>query len=219
MQDRFKALIERVNSLTLRERLLVLIACLVVMHQAWDSLLWIPLGQQQERLLAQKTQLGEQMLQLQVDLKLQTAKAALDPDRETEKQIKSIKSQLSAVNQQIKQASSSLVSPSEMAKLLEQLLVSEKGLGLVSLKTLDSVDLIPADAKRLANNNYQIYRHGFSIEFEGGYLETLRYIEALEKLPWKFFWEGIEYQVERYPESRVKLNLYTLSLSKGWIGV
>lgn len=219
MQDKFKALIDKINHLTLRERVLVLLACLVVLYQLWDSLLWVPLNDKQDDLMSREAQINQQMVQLQVDLKVLTAGAALDPDRETKKQIQNLKSQLSVVNEQIKQTSSSLVSPAEMAKLLEQLLISEKGLGLVSLKTQDSVALIPMDAKQLSSNNYQIYRHGFSIEFEGSYFATLRYIEALEKLPWKFFWEGIEYQVERYPGSRVRLNLYTLSLSKGWIGV
>ena len=219
MQDKLKLLVEKVNGLTLRERILVLLTCLVVVYQVWDSLVWMPLQQQQNSLLARESQINEQMLQMQVDLKILSARANLDPDRQTKKQITNLQAQLETVNHQIVEASSSLVSPEEMARLLERLLISEQNLELLSLETLDSVALIPISEKEAVKNNYQIYRHEFSIEFEGSYLATLRYIEALEKLPWTFFWEGIDYQVDQYPRSRIRLNLYTLSLSEGWIGV
>lgn len=219
MQAKFRILIDKVNALSLRERALVLLACLVVMFQAWDSWIWTPLSQQQDRFLSEESRINEQMLQMQVELKILTAKANLDPDQETKKQISSLQGQLEAVNDQIVQASSSLVSPEEMARLLEQLLTSEKSLQLLDLRTLDAVALIPESEKQAAKRNYQIYRHEFTIEFEGNYLATLRYLEALEKLPWTFFWEGIEYQVDEYPKSRIRLSLYTLSLSEGWIGV
>ena len=219
MQDKLKLLVEKVNGLTLRERILVLLTCLVVVYQVWDSLVWMPLQQQQNSLLGRESQINEQMLQMQVDLKILSARANLDPDQQTKKQITNLQAQLETVNHQIVEASSSLVSPEEMARLLEQLLISEKSLELLSLETLDSVALIPLGEKQAVKNNYQIYRHEFSIEFEGSYLATLRYIEALEKLPWTFFWESIEYQVDQYPRSRIRMNLYTLSLSEGWIGV
>lgn len=219
MLDKFKLLIEKFNNLTLRERVLVLIAFLVVMQQAWDSLVWIPLDKQQHALLARETAINKEMLQLQVDLKILTAKATQDPDRETKAQIAKLEAQLAAINQQIESTSASLVSPAEMARLLEQLLTSEAGLKLKTLTTLNSEPLISSEDQAKTQGSYQIYRHGFSIEFEGSYMATLRYIEALEKLPWTFFWDGVEYRVERYPDSTVRLNLYTLSLSEGWIGV
>jgi MSHA biogenesis protein MshJ len=203
----------------LRERILVLIACLVVLYQSWDSLVWQPLVDQQDRLVAQKSSINDDILQVQVDLKILTANANRDPDQETKQRIQALQTQLASLNQQIERTSAALVSPAEMAKLLEQLLTSEKGLSLLSLQTLKSMPLLTSDGKETSVTNYQIYRHGFSIEFEGGYLATLKYIEALEALPWQFFWDGIHYEVDEYPKSKVRLNLYTLSLSEGWIGV
>ena len=221
MRDKIKLLIQKINSLTLRERLLVLVAVLIVMHQAWDSLIWRPQVERSERLLSQESQANDDLLQTQVELKILTAKANQDPDLQTKQQIENLKSQLVSINQQIDETSASLVSPEEMAKLLEQLLTSEKSLQLLKLETQASEPLITSgtEGKETVSTTYQIYRHGFTIEFAGGYLATLRYIEALEELPWRFFWDGIEYEVDEYPQSKVRLNLYTLSLSKGWIGV
>ena len=94
MQDKFKLLVEKINGLTLRERILVLLTCLVVMYQAWDSLVWMPLVQQQHSLLARESQINEQMLQMQVDLKILSAKANLDPDLQTKTQITNLQAQL-----------------------------------------------------------------------------------------------------------------------------
>ena len=64
-----------------------------------------------------------------------------------------------------------------------------------------------------------LHRHGFALEFSGGYLATLNYLQALERLPWRFFWDSVDYEVMQYPRSIVRLKLYTLSLSEDWIGV
>ena len=50
-------------------------------------------------------------------------------------------------------------------------------------------------------------------------MATLRYLQALEALPWRFFWDSVDYQVIAYPQSTVRLKLHTLSLSEDWIGV
>jgi MSHA biogenesis protein MshJ len=50
------------------------------------------------------------------------------------------------------------------------------------------------------------------LQLEGSYLATLRYLRALEDLPWKFFWEGVEYEVIEHPTARITLDLYTLGI-------
>ena len=60
-----------------------------------------------------------------------------------------------------------------------------------------------------------IGRYELRLELEGSYLGTLRYLRALEALPWKFFWESVDYEVIEYPLARVTLQIYTLGLLKG----
>lgn len=219
MQDKLKLLVEKIETLSLRERILVLVAVLIALHQAWDSLVWRPMLEQEQRLSAREAQANDLLLQTQVDLKLLTAEANRDPDRQTRQAINNLENQLQAVRQQIDDTSASLVSPTEMARLLEQLLISEASLELLSLQTEDTVPLLAPEDTQVTMGNFQIYRHGFTIEFAGNYMATLRYLQALENLPWRFFWDGVDYEVNEYPGSVVRLRLYTLSLSEGWIGV
>jgi hypothetical protein len=57
------------------------------------------------------------------------------------------------------------------------------------------------------------------IEFEGGYFQTLAYLQELEQSEWKFTWRDFEYQVAEFPTGVAVLQLETLSRERGWIGV
>ena len=57
------------------------------------------------------------------------------------------------------------------------------------------------------------------IEFEGSYLETLKYMSQLEALSQKFYWGSVDFVIEEYPRARVTITVNTLSLSEAWIGV
>jgi MSHA biogenesis protein MshJ len=179
MQAKLKALLLKVDALSMRERLLIFVAILVALFQGWDSLVWRPIVQQQDQMVAQEIVLDKEMLQMQIDLKILTAKASQDPDKDIKQQIANLQKQLAAVNGQIKQSSESLVSPEEMSRLLEDMLTRQNGLELLSLQTHDSVPLIKPAKDEPQEIKYQIYRHGFSIEFRGGYMATLKYLEAL----------------------------------------
>ncbi|NNJ92491.1 MAG: hypothetical protein HKP55_12525 [Gammaproteobacteria bacterium] len=219
MQDKIKRLADRIDALTLRERVLIFAALLVAMHQVWDFLFWTPMVERQDALLSQEQTLNKEMLQMQIDLKLLSAKASADPDKQIKQNIETLEKQLSTLNTQIQQDSAGIVSPEQMARLLEEMLLSQKTLKLLHLETHDSVALIKPEKEKLPSVKYQIYRHDFSIEFSGSYLATLQYLETLEKLGTRFFWDAIEFGVEDFPENKVRLKLYTLSLSDAWIGV
>ena len=52
---------------------------------------------------------------------------------------------------------------------------------------------------------------------EGRYLDVLAYLEALEALPWRFYWRRLELTTTRYPLNRVRVELGTVSMGREWI--
>jgi MSHA biogenesis protein MshJ len=64
-----------------------------------------------------------------------------------------------------------------------------------------------------------LYRHGLVIDLEGDYLALLQYVQALEGLPWRLYWYGLEVDADRPGARRFRLRLYTVSLRKEWIRV
>jgi MSHA biogenesis protein MshJ len=223
-------LANRFDALTLRERLMILILLLAVMVGGWLNLLWDKETLIQSQLKSDADQLSEQNDLLNTKLNGLVRQAEQDPNVAIRKEIEQAKQVIEQMEGRIKGTAEALIEPQEMAKLLERMLLSSDDLQLVRLSTVNTEALDTAkkkdespaeegDEKSMKAAERNIFRHGFVVEFEGNYLSVLRYLQALEALPWQFFWDGIELSVTEYPVTRVKLQLHTLSLSEGWIGV
>jgi MSHA biogenesis protein MshJ len=64
-----------------------------------------------------------------------------------------------------------------------------------------------------------VFRHGPRIRFQGDYLQTLSYLQALEALSWRFVWDSVSLSVTEHPESEVTITVYSMSLGEPWMGV
>jgi MSHA biogenesis protein MshJ len=64
-----------------------------------------------------------------------------------------------------------------------------------------------------------VYTHGVEIVVDGTYLDMMNYMAALEAMPWQLFWGKAKLDVTSYPESRLALTVYTLSLDKKWLNL
>lgn len=62
-----------------------------------------------------------------------------------------------------------------------------------------------------------LFRHGVEITLSGSYLDMIAYMEALEAMPTQLFWGKAEFEVDQYPNARLTLTLYTLSMDKKWM--
>lgn len=62
-----------------------------------------------------------------------------------------------------------------------------------------------------------LYRHGVEIVLQGSYLDMINTMQALEALPVQLFWGGARLDAQQYPEARLTLTLYTLSLDEQWM--
>jgi MSHA biogenesis protein MshJ len=62
-----------------------------------------------------------------------------------------------------------------------------------------------------------LYRHGVEIELQGSYLDMVNYMTALEALPEQLFWGRAKLDAEQYPQVKLTLTLYTMSLDDQWM--
>lgn len=68
------------------------------------------------------------------------------------------------------------------------------------------------------DNKYpHAWRHGFRLEFSGSYLNTLAYLQSLESLGWKFYWETLVLNADEYPTVETAIEVFTLSLDEAWL--
>lgn len=221
MRARWQALVEKFAGLSARERALVLIAIFAVAWQAADLLV---LERQFERAAALNRAIANDhaaIRALNTEQNALTQLAGRDPDRAVRDEVARLRGQVAVMQARLRAITDEMITPQDMARFLEQLLVQEAELTMLRLETLDPEPLLAGDARPgdAARDGVALHRHGFEIEFAGGYLATLRYLQALEALPWRFFWDSVRYEVVEYPASVVRLRLFTLSLSEDWIGV
>jgi len=64
-----------------------------------------------------------------------------------------------------------------------------------------------------------LFRHGVQLVLQGSYLEMIGYLEALEAMPTQLFWGAAVLDADQYPQARLTLTLYTLSLDQKWIAL
>jgi MSHA biogenesis protein MshJ len=145
-----------------------------------------------------------------------------DPNRANVEQITRYTEDNKRLDIALAKTSTQIINPQEMVQLLEQILENQSGLKFISLKnkpaTPGFVESHSEDAKPVDNVN-SIYRHSVVLEVEGSYHSALAYMKKLESLPWRFFWQSVEIETRKYPNSLITLEVYTLGFREGLIGV
>jgi MSHA biogenesis protein MshJ len=163
------------------------------------------------------TQVEQGITAAQGALRQLDERLAADPNPRYRQAIGAAEARREAMFAQIDGGTARLISPTDMQKLLEDLLRRQSGLRLVELRNLSAPLSLP-EAQQAPS---VLYRHGLQLTLEGGYFDLLAYLEAVQASGWQLHWSSLDYRVgEAGPgKARVRLELYTLSRHAGWLGV
>jgi len=215
-----KDLLNWYESRPLRERAMLLVCLLVVLFFIWDTLVMSQLDLRKKNLQSQAKQLRSEISQLEARQQIAEGRKGFDPDRENRLKLEALQAQLTNNRQQLESNIDSLISPQDMAQLLEDLLQRQGKLILHKLEnqSAEAMQLGRIAAETDTELGPVLYRHRLELEFSGDYLATLAYLKKLEQLPRKLVWEDLEIETQTYPRAYVRLSVYTLSLDRGWIG-
>ncbi len=220
MSTQQQLLFEKFNALNERERLSVILLSVVAIIIVFVELLITPLNQKYDVVDKQIVSLQTQTRQLESQVLILKSKKSRDPDFQEKQKIKLLDEQIESLNVHLKEKMLGLIEPKQMAKVLEEVLAQNTDLQLQRVQSLGAQPLSPIKAKEgEETQTLGIYRHGLQIEFKGSYLSTLKYLKALDDLPWNFYWDVLELSVNKYPVSTIVITVHTLSFHEGWIGV
>lgn len=214
-------LMDRYDQLSLRERILVLVATTLMIALVWNSTFIVPLDKERKSKLSQIDALKAEISGHEKSIEALVAQGATEGQLPSHATVDTLKTEIAEIDRRLAGVTSGLIAPKEMSHVLEQVLARAKRLQLIGLHTLPPEAVIApgSDAAPAgAHNAAQIYKHGVELVLSGGYVDTLYFLQALEALPWRFLWDRVEYTIE-YPKGTLKLRLYTLGLDEGWIGV
>ena len=226
---RLRAIGERIDAMTLRERAIIFLTVLVAVYLAADQLALKPMAVERERLQRQLTTKHDQIQSYERQLQMLLT-GSDDPASPVAQKIISLQQQLSTLDDILAKSTGGLVSPRDMARLVEEILSRNRQLVVVQLESLTPVPIQEASAggnppptagqpPAPGGAESGLYKHGMRIVVKGTYHELLAYLRALEALQWKVFWGKVTLEAQDYPVSQLTLELYTLSTHKGWIGL
>jgi len=233
----FTELINRIDALSLRERGAIFVAVLAVMFFIWDSYLMTDIKNSEHAIKVQLQQKQAERMALNIELQDLISNTQEDPNALNRKKLEMLRLQLAKVKTDVLKTTEQLVSPRKMAGILESVLASTRGLDLLEVKGLGSTALLKTSTGKDGNRDKaaaegetaadgskpeglsNAYRHGLRIVFNGSYMSTLEYVRKLEELNSGFLWDSLELEVGDYPEAKVAITVYTLSLDDNWIGV
>jgi len=227
VKEQWQTLSAKFNALAQRERVLVFVAAIVGFLLVYWALLLDPLAARQKRLTQQLAETRQNIKN--ADNLLRALETQADPDAIKQSYRNALRKQLAEIDRSMQGLQKGLVPPERMAKLLEEVLTKNRGLQLVSLRTLpvqrfESPGAGPApktDDKGVKpaqkETDRSIYQHSFEIALQGSYTDLHDYLARLEQLPWQMFWGRISFETDQYPRLRITLTVHTLSISKAWL--
>ena len=211
---------DKVSELTLRERLMLLIAGLVLLFYPAYNLLIEPWLQESQMLQAQLHSQKQQIIQTE-DL-INTIKSQLktDPNKTLQVQRQQLLSQLKELEVEFREKAAEVVSPELMASLLKRVLNSSHSLKLSELSSIKPTPLLSLNKNELPEGAEAatLYSHGIKLKLTGTYFNIYHFLLKLEALPEKFYWKQLSYQTLEYPQANVEIEIYTLSTQKEFIG-
>ncbi|HEY8606819.1 MAG TPA: MSHA biogenesis protein MshJ [Noviherbaspirillum sp.] len=231
MKQYWERLSLKVDALSLRERVIIFVLAALVLLVLVNAFLLDPQYRAQKQLSDRIRDQQTQTAALQAAIRQQALDRDSDPVQANTARLRQLQGDLDQVRSALGNLQQGLIAPDRMAALLEDILKRNRGVQLVSLKTLPASaivsigeDAAKADAKaddKTASRPPQaaggIYKHGVQLVIRGPYLEIMNTLAQLETMPWQLFWSQASLGTEHYPDSTLTLTLYTLSLDAKWM--
>lgn len=245
LQQEWIKLSTRLDAMTLRERAMVFVAVVAAILFLIYMVSVEPLLNRQKALNLQIKTQQNQIAGIDMEIAAKAQGFVVDPDLGTRERLKAVRQEIDTTSAGLMAVQKGLVAPDKIAPLLGHLLRGNGKLKLVSMKTLPVTGLneaaqskaeaapvapaaqgtsaapaTPAAGGKPAapvKPRELLYRHGVEIVLQGSYLDMVSYMDALEALPVQLFWGKAQLDAQQYPNSRLTLTLYTLSLDQKWM--
>ncbi len=223
-----------INNLSTRERVLVLLGVLSIIYVLWDTFLVTPIQSSNKKLINERMTIQEQMTTLQTRSLSANGLLKNSKRKQILGEIQAVEKQINTFDSEILERLQGRVAPEFMSSLLNDVLQKNQDLELISIHNLPAIPF--ADRKKDKKDKDEplsvqekqpavdpklvgIFMHPLEIQLQGRYLDVLSYLEALENMGWKVFWDQVRLEVVEYPKVKVHIKVHTFSLKDGWLSV
>ena len=234
MSASLKSLMQKIDALSLRERVILFILMSLGLVLLGYTFLIEPQQKLQKSLKAVHLSNQQQIAIAQEEVNQRLAALKIDPDAELKAKITEAKLRLTMMDQDLLKLEDNLVRPDKMDGLLSDMFKRNKKLQWISTKSLPVVNLMElpsiqeasigsegadSNPRTIALDDRSIYKHEVELVLQGNYLDMLAYMRALEAMPQRVYWGRSSLTVLEYPKASLSLHLFTLSLEKKWLNL
>ena len=242
--SRFAELEQRFDALQPRERALASVTAAVLAALA-VYVVWIePAREREAERVEAIAALAPQVDAARDALARIEKELADDPEAARRSVLEQLRGEAAALDQRLRGEPSALIAPARMPVVLRELMGRDARLAVVGVEALppqvlrwrpDGAPASGADATAAdtaappavpagpaagdAGAVPALYRHRVVLRFEGDYAGTVDYLRALEGLPLRVRPERLVVDAAQWPRLRIQLEVETLGLEEGWIGV
>jgi len=217
LSEKLREISARIDQISLRERVFVFVAAVVVALALVQTLL-IDAGQLRKQNAQARLQSADGALaQIGQQRRLLESQTARDPDRAARDALAARQARLAGLNVELEKLERSLIPPERMNQVLKNVVQGTGDIRVVGFKTLSPQPVALPDAAEGTPPGF--YRHGFEITVSGRYADLVAYLERLEALPWRLSWSEATLDAAARPLLTLTLTVHTLSLEEAWLRV
>ena len=199
-----------------REHVYFISITLIALIGLFDILFWTPSNIEYDKLNKQNLSVQKDINTFEEQINQIFQKNQNDPNASYRSRLQEINQQIDELNSSILNLNKVLISPRTMTNMLENVFQKHKNLNVVSITSVPEDQLNLSYIPQTPDN--ALYRHGIEIIVEGKYKDVMNYLNELQTLSWQIYWESLDYEINQYPNGKLTLIVYTLSLDKKWIG-
>ncbi len=218
MKQRLQKYADSIDSMALRDRAMFFGAVALVMMTLLQVFLLNPVLSRRNLLTAQIAQQQDETKAIQAQIQTLVRPELPDQDALNRAKLTSLRDQMAQLDRQLEQQQRQFVAPGKMVAMLEHMMLRNRKLQMMSLRTVPGGGVSEAGPGARAGGGREIFRHTVELSVRGSYFDLLEYLAALERMPEHLFWDALELTAQ-YPQSVLKLTVYTLSPEKSWLTV
>jgi len=215
VKERLRAILERIDDASLRERVLVFLAAVAFLALVANEALFEPLEARNRAARGGVQAQEEELARLRGQLQRAFGEGGVQAERTLRARIAGLREEIAALDRRVAEAERAFTAPERMRTVLERLLEPRPQLALVEFRTLP-VELLVEEEKGV---RARIYRHGVEFALRGTYADLYGYLAAIETLPTRLYWGRVELQAQDYPRHTLRVRLYTISFDRTWLTV
>ncbi|MCL4409586.1 MAG: type II secretion system protein M [Gammaproteobacteria bacterium] len=188
-----------------------IIAVVAVALVAWLGFLLIlePASVKQDQVKRQIQQVRTQATNMQQQLNTLQRQLQNNPNEELRVRSQQLETRSRRLQQQLN-TMAEFVEPQQLLEWMQALISGPDQSGNNSVTLISFNTAAPRPFIQGATGG-SILQHNVNVELEGSFFAVRDYLQRIEDLPFGFYWQEIDYQVDAYPNARVRLRLYTLS--------